>query len=143
VPHSDDGRHRQRRLTPPTCAFAGCENPVKRHGSAIATRHQVVDGVRWRIFCSTRCAAREPRRVNSAAHMVRLRARALEKRQKAVVERLKQAGEDVARQWGVPAVEVAKFAWHCERRGYYRGYKAAWEERRRKLLGADRRKKAS
>lgn len=117
----------------PSCAFCGKVN-VRRTRS-LKHRHQLVDGKAYRIYCSTSCGANvNGPKAHTPKNLVHMWERGRARAKRIIAERLKADVKELAKAWRIPEVEVAKFGWACERRGYYRGYRAAWESRRRKLL---------
>ena len=84
-------------------------------------RYRVVDGVPWRDFCSKACSlsALEVKRDvrNRAAFVTRI-SQQLTAEAHACVEGGK-----------VSIHALIRFAWQCEKRGYARGYAAAWAQR--------------
>jgi hypothetical protein len=104
--------------------------PLLPHES-LRPLYRVIGGVRWRNYCSRACscrAAHAKRRgnlwqpmvaQNRAQYIARTKARLLEDAE-AYVGRV------------LSLSELLKFAWRCEKRGYARGYSAAWMAKRRK-----------
>lgn len=125
----------------PRCLRPGCAHAVRP--VAPGQRHlysyvREVGGRYWRRYCSRSCAAlvaaasvRGTRTRGTEIMMARNRAAYLVR----VRARLRTDAEPLAEQTGASLDVLIKFGWACEKRGYQRGFAAAWMQRRRKLLG--------
>lgn len=51
-----------------------------------------------------------------------------------IKERLRPGAQELSAKYGIPVAELMKYGWTCERRGYLRGFSAAWMQQRRKRL---------
>lgn len=112
-------------VTPPPCRACGA--PVRRaQKQRRAQLHgdRLLGGVRWNWFCSQRCGSSRP-----MPEAVRLKLRATYAAR--VARRLAAEVRQLFADGPPAAAAVARYAWRCERRGYARGYAAAWTQRRR------------
>lgn len=115
-------------MTRPRCRRPGCASEVaradRRHTAGRAL-FRVIGGIRWRNYCSPRCAA--------IVNHDRMNAARRQHYVSAVRRRLTdEVNAFVAQKF--TAADLVRFAWACERRGYQRGYSAAWTQQRRKAL---------
>lgn len=120
-------------MTPPLCVQCE-ENPVTRAKVATARRRtraaRVVGGRTWNWTCSRPCYQKRHR----AEKLAKLNAGKRQSDAQRLIGRLRSEAEAMGAAGRVTLSALVSFGLRCHRRGYVRGYGAAFYQIRRKAL---------